>query len=239
MISISIGDDCAVANIIKNTCTSNIGYKPFDWCISKNLSSIIEILEDDFIQFTNWNNWYYDTDKIYDKYIKIGNSYSNNSNIGDIGNIGDNGDNSDKGDNDSNNSNIIKTHMLIYSKFENIIKYPHDIRIENAKNDFEEFKVKIARRISRLRNIPANNRIFYRYESNSIKNITIENIEKILKHCAMFKIWLNPKEYNRLIYSKDNRIQYLQKYRDSGKFHIMIDTKWNTHNNWAKKIELF
>ena len=204
-VAISLGDDCAVANIINNV------YMPFDWCLTKNLTSIIKIFDDDFKEFTNWNNWYYNNEKIYDKYFKI---YDNS----------DNSDNSyDK---------IIKTHLLIYTP-------THDITVDSAEHDFEEFKVKMERRTSRLRKIPANNRIFYRYESNSIKNITIENVENILKFCKQFKIWLNPNEYNRFIKSPDKRSTKLQKYIDDGKFQIMIDENWRSHRGWKKKLDLF
>ena len=210
MQAISLGDDCAVANAIKGI------YMPFDWCLTKNLSTITQIFEDDFAEFTNWKNWSYDTTQVYDRYFNE----------------------------DDVERKVVKTHMLIYnhpsnssssaSNASNVIRYPHNITISNAENDFEEFKVKIMRRIMRLRELPANQRTFYRYESNSIKNITVENVEKILKKCAEFKIWLNPNEYNRLITAKDNRFANLQKYIDSGQFHIMIDENWQSHTSWQK-----
>lgn len=208
-IVISLGDDCAVANIIGNV------YMPFDWCLTKNLTSIIKIFDDDFEEFTNWNNWNYDSKKIYDKYLKIDDTKDNII--------------YDK---------IIKTHLLIYTPA-NDIKYPHDITVDNAESDFEEFKNKMKRRTSRLRKIPANNRIFYRYESNAIKNITIENVENILKHCKQFKIWINPNEYNRFIKSPDKRSSKLQKYIDDKTFQIMIDENWQSHGGWQKKLNLF
>jgi hypothetical protein len=215
MLSISLGDDCAVANAIKGI------YMPFDWCLTKNLSVITQIFEDDFAEFTNWENWSYDTTQVYDRYFNE----------------------------DDVERKVIKTHMLIYNHpanssnsansangVNNVVRYPHNITISNPESDFAEFKVKMMRRIMRLREIPAVQRTFYRYESNSIKNITVENVEKILKHCSQFKIWLNPNEYNRLIIAKDNRFANLQKYIDSGQFHIMIDENWQSYTNWQKEL---
>jgi hypothetical protein len=213
-ISISIGDDCAVANII-NCC-----YLPFDWCLTKHLSVVIDILDSDLEIMRDWSKYHIDITKIYDKFPHISNDGDDYIDI---------------------SKNIDNSHMLYFSISGEVnptsIKYPHDIRTDNHLADFEEFKQKMERRILRFKSIPIENRIFYRYENYYVRNITKQNLDRILKHCSILKIWLNPVEYQKML--KSANYNYVKSLIDSGRININVDEKWQNHEGWQKKLDLF
>lgn len=148
---IPLGNNCSVAYQMNKLKVRNTAY-PFDWC-SSTLQKLINVLDNDFDEFISSISI---NKKSYNHlplvYLDDDNTKLNIDNIANIDNI-----------------NNINYSYVLSNKYN--LQFAHEV----LKNDVNDFKQKLERRINRFKNCI--NPIFLRLEN---KKINLENYKKLI-----------------------------------------------------------